>query len=534
MPKKSCKTLGILFAVSLLLVTCYPALAAAAPQYIVNGVIADSRGAAPDDDNKQIDAYSPDYNEFTDYANGYSLRYPSRMNVDVSLAAVRTVLYDDRTRIEIYYDNFSGTLTDANDYIYYGNKFVVSSPEHTITADRWFDAGGRRAHLLEWTRRKLARIPGDKNHYACAEVVKNNNEIYTVFIKSSDPISGAADLVAGLSLFEPRGTARNHRNFAASATRMNSETQGFCRKYFAPDSPLSWGIFEPSAPQNMTALTELEKKVGYSFPILLHYQMFGEYFPAMGLQQAYENKKYVELTLQTVRAGEANALWSGPSGNETVVYDILDGKYDDYFADYASRLKEFGHPVIFRLNNEMNGDWCWYSAFYTGKDAELYQAMWRYIHAIFQREGVENVVWVWNPHDLSRPAFKWNHYLMYYPGDEYVDIIGLTGYNTGNYFPGERWREFDEIYPPLVSEYAAAFNKPLMITEFASNSVGGDKVAWVQRMFDQVRRLDGIKVAVWWSGVDYDQQGRPGRIYLLDENEAVIDAFHQRLKDSRQ
>ena len=35
---------------------------------------------------------------------------------------------------------------------------------------------------------------------------------------------------------------------------------------------------------------------------------------------------------------------------------------------------------------------------------------------------------------------------MYYPGDEYVDIVGLTAYNTGNYYPGENWSTFDELY----------------------------------------------------------------------------------------
>ncbi|MDR3564248.1 MAG: glycosyl hydrolase [Negativicutes bacterium] len=472
-----------------------------------------------------------EYDTYNDHANGYSISYPSQMAVDNSLAAVRTVFSDDKTRIEVYYDNFTGTSTTAQDYIYYGNKYVVRSPEHNIHNDQWFESGGRDVHLLEWSRRKLARVTADKNNYACAEIVKNDREVYTVFIKSSEPITGAMDIITSLTLFEPQGGARNAKGFSPSATAMNAETKTFFQKYFASDSPLRWGVFEPSAPQNMTYLEALENKLGFHFPFLLHYQMFDEYFPVMGLQRAYDNNKYVELTLQTVFSGEANALWAGSNRNETMVYDILDGKYDDYFADYARHLKDFGHPVIFRLNNEMNGDWCWYSAFYTGKDAELYQAMWRHIHDILDQNGVDNVVWVWNPHDLSRPAFKWNDYLLYYPGDEYVDIVGLTGYNTGTYFPGEEWREFSEIYPSLCSEYARFFDKPLMITEFASNSVGGDKAAWIQRMFNQIKTLKGIKVAIWWSGVDLDQQGRPGRIYLIDENQAVVDVFRERLKE---
>lgn len=65
---------------------------------------------------------------------------------------------------------------------------------------------------------------------------------------------------------------------------------------------------------------------------------------------------------------------------------------------------------------------------------------------------------------------------MYYPGDEYVDIIGMTAYNTGTYYSGENWEEFDQLYAPIYAEYTRIYNQPLMITEFASSSVGGDKI----------------------------------------------------------
>ena len=53
-------------------------------------------------------------------------------------------------------------------------------------------------------------------------------------------------------------------------------------------------------------------------------------------------------------------------------------------------------------------------------------------------------------------------------------------------------------------------------------------------MFGQLKNLDRIKVAVWWSGVDYDQQGGPGRVYLIDESDEVINAFRSGLKGFKQ
>lgn len=514
----------------LLLTLCLTQAPALAATFIVNGYPADEP-RYPGDDLKKIETVDDAVSRYTDYANGFSLAYPAHMAVDWSLSAVRTVIADDTTTIEVYYDNFSGLDTSAAEYIHYGNKFVKAAADHSIEADRWLTVAGRQAHLLAWSRRPLARVANDKNHYASLEIIKNDAEVYTIFVKSRQPIADPATYAASLEIFERQAAPGNYKRFTASRTPMNAETQAFYNRYFGDTAPLRWGIFEPSAPQSLRTLSELEQRLDYSFPVLLHYQMFDEQFPAWGLENAYQNKKYLELTLQTTISGSVNALWTKDQSNAGLVYAILDGRYDDYFADYADKLKAFGHPVLFRLDNEMNGDWCWYSAFYTGKDADLYKALWRHIWKIFAARGVDNVIWVWNPHDVSRPPFKWNHFLQYYPGDEYVDVVGLTGYNNGSYFAGERWREFAEIYPPLYDEYLMAFDKPLMITEFSSNSVGGDKVAWIHRMFDNIKKLDRIKVAVWWSGVDFDQQGQPARIYLINESDAILDAFKDRLKE---
>ena len=46
-------------------------------------------------------------------------------------------------------------------------------------------------------------------------------------------------------------------------------------------------------------------------------------------------------------------------------------------------------------------------------------------------------------------------------------------------------------------------------------------------MFAVLPEYNRIKLAVWWSATDLDAKGQPARIYLLDENEATIQAFRQ-------
>ena len=359
--------------------------------------------------------------------------------------------------------------------------------------------------------------------------INNNKEIYTIFMKSSKPFKTEGegnymDIVESFRIIEKQATSKINTTFKPSDKKLNDETKEFYSKYFSDESPMRWGIFENDVPENLESLDVLEERMDYDFEFVVRYDFFSspEIVPLEGLENAYRNGKTVELTFQSTYDDKLS-----PSN----LYEILDGKYDDYFTEYASRLKEFGHPVLFRLNNEMNGDWCEYSSYHFSKDTEIFKESWKYIHDLFEKNGVENVLWVWNPHDISFPNFSWNNYLNYYPGDEYVDIVGLTGYNNGTYYPGEVWREFKELYDPIYKEYSETFEHPLMITEFSANSIGGDKIAWINDMFKDIKRYDRLKVAIWWNNIDWDQDGNPARIYRLDESEEMLDTFKEGFKE---
>ena len=117
---------------------------------------------------------------------------------------------------------------------------------------------------------------------------------------------------------------------------------------------------------------------------------------------------------------------------------------------------------------------------------------------------------------------------MYYPGDEYVNVIGLTAYNTGSYYKGETWSSFDELYRELYQRTLQRYARPMMITEFASNSVGGDKVQWINDMFSSLSDYPMIKAAVWWNSADWDYSGSEpviARQYILEETQDTFNAF---------
>ncbi len=67
--------------------------------------------------------------------------------------------------------------------------------------------------------------------------------------------------------------------------------------------------------------------------------------------------------------------------------DIYRGKRDDELRAFARQIKEFGHTIFFRLNNEMCTDWCSYSAIANMADPYLFVVAWERMYKIFQEEG---------------------------------------------------------------------------------------------------------------------------------------------------
>lgn len=78
-------------------------------------------------------------------------------------------------------------------------------------------------------------------------------------------------------------------------------------------------------------------------------------------------------------------------------------------------LKDAGIPVLWRPFHEAAGQWFWW-----GEDATTFKRLWVDMFNRFREAGLDNLIWVWTSQvsDIS----KW------YPGDEYVDIIGVDIY----------------------------------------------------------------------------------------------------------
>lgn len=180
--------------------------------------------------------------------------------------------------------------------------------------------------------------------------------------------------------------------------------------------------------------------------------------------------------------------------------EIIAGQHDDIFHARALGAKALQTEIFLRFGHEMNGNWYpWSGAMNGGANGgpAKYIAAYRHVHDLFVQDGATNVVWIWCPLVTDVPAEAWNHWTNYYPGDDYVDWVGLDAYNWGTASSCCVWTTFASLITNLYNDYAA--RKPLMLPETSSAELGGDKGAWINDMHaDLEHQFTAIKAVVWF------------------------------------
>jgi hypothetical protein len=134
-------------------------------------------------------------------------------------------------------------------------------------------------------------------------------------------------------------------------------------------------------------------------------------------------------------------------------------KDDTYLRKLADDMAASGAKIFLRFASEMNGTWTNYSG-----DPELYKEKWRLLTRVI-RERADNVAMVWCPYTTPRDPIP-----NYYPGDEWVDWVGVNMYNV-TYFNQDRSTPAHHVGPTDMLDYIYsryADRKPIMIGEYAT------------------------------------------------------------------
>jgi len=147
--------------------------------------------------------------------------------------------------------------------------------------------------------------------------------------------------------------------------------------------------------------------------------------------------------------------------------DVVAGKYDADIRQMARDFKGFGRPIYARIGVEIANGWNAYSA-------GVFPQAWRRFVDIFRSEGALNVAFVWcfaAAGYSSFADFDLQGNGLWYPGDEYVDWIGLDLFNATDFSyqgtPGQNY-----LNAVALSDFAVRRKKPVMIAECTAKGLG--------------------------------------------------------------
>ena len=454
--------------------------------------------------------------------DGYWIVVPGDWIIDDSHKGTMTRLTapDEKAVIKIFAQPLQGI--SAADYIEYGNRNIIQQKDGVkLLAQNRSPVNGIRAYRLMWERPRLSNIENDLNIYREIDLIFSG-QVYTLVLKTNyenyERYNSVFDSILGS--FQRVPIVPEYPLVEYQAIN-DIELKGKTMQIDIPKDKMMWGIFHPLFhpyvfyPQAIKDYKDYEDSLGHKFEFIMTYTEFYKAFPAQLVADTYADGRIMMMTW---------APFKEQGQNDVLIPSIANGDWDPYISEWARQVKNVGEPMFVRFGNEMNGDWIPWCDWFFSKDADLYVQAWQRIHKIFKEQGVDNAIFVWNPHDRSFPDFKWNSAELYYPGEEYVDWVGLTGYNNGTGYYGETWRNFNEIYQSIYNEYLLKYpGKPFMITEFSSSELGGDKADWINQTMTTLRWYPNIRMAVWYDQTD----GK--RLYRIDSTPASKEAFRQGL-----
>ncbi|HEX5661107.1 MAG TPA: glycosyl hydrolase [Polyangiales bacterium] len=146
---------------------------------------------------------------------------------------------------------------------------------------------------------------------------------------------------------------------------------------------------------------------------------------------------------------------------------VARGEHDAYLLRVAASMKRFPHDLYVRPWGEMNAEWsAWQpdSGRNRAGTREEFIAAWRHVHTLFREQGVHNLKFVFNPDasDDGTPVPS------IWPGAEYVDVLGIDGYNWGD-GKGDSWTSFEDIFARMYGVLTALHpTAPVWICELGS------------------------------------------------------------------
>jgi len=249
-----------------------------------------------------------------------------------------------------------------------------------------------------------------------------------------------------------------------------------------------------------------ERLVGKEHSSYMHYLGYGEPFPTDWVAKVHNHGALPHIA------------WEPNNGLDEVRDDV-------YLHKWAQAAAEAHKPILLRFASEMNGTWMPYSG-----NPDEYVRKWRLVYETI-KSVAPNVIMVWCPFATPRRTIP-----LYYPGDEYVDWVGVNIYavlyHDGDISqPSQRDPVDDLRY--VCSLYGA--RKPIAICEYgathycrASQQFSSSfAAASIEQMYQAIREQFPNVVFINWFSVDAASDGLAYNDYALTTDDLVLNSYRQ-------
>ncbi len=228
-----------------------------------------------------------------------------------------------------------------------------------------------------------------------------------------------------------------------------------------------------------------------------------------------------------------------PNQHQYTLERIAVGNYDQEIRQWAIEAKATNVPLIMEFGTEVNGNWFHWNGQWNGGgvtdgygDPQIADGPEKFIDAyrriinIFREVEVENITWVYHVNSSSYPDHPWNDLMAYYPGDEYINWIGVSVYGAQS--KQYKWLSFTQVFDPAYATITAESEKPILIAEFGVHEKENSnlKAQWLTEAFDALlsNRYPEVYGVSYWHSRWIDENQVEHNINL-DSSPAALSAY---------
>lgn len=246
----------------------------------------------------------------------------------------------------------------------------------------------------------------------------------------------------------------------------------------APPGELPFGVYDPPGDFQLDPDVQIEH-------LFLPWE--DVYLPSLldADRYALEKNRAILLTIEPW-------TWNRSDRNtpQALHAAISSGEYDHYMRDICEVLDQMDSPLTVRFAQEMDdfsSQFIW-----AGWEPENYILAFQRMIGICRAEAPRiNVMW---------SPLGYNNMAEYYPGDDFVDLIGLS------VFGYQQWEEdilgralsFEEILGPRYDR-AAQFNKPVVVPELGFSGDADYVKSWNDTVRQRNPRFPNLVGVVYFN-----------------------------------